>query len=314
MLLDHGPGRRQVVGSLQRQRLHAGQRPLGQADQGAGRRDLQHGGHAEVRHRRHAQVPPHGAADLPDQPGQDLTSVVDDPTVGVGDQRQPRVARGDRSRVARESADGRCHVGRVERAGDLQRTHPRPLGRVSGERGQLLECPRDDDLARTVLVGRRQAVLGGLGHHGVGVAAEDSAHAGRSDGRGRRHAAAALADQHHGLLGREHAGTDRGRDLPDGVTGSCADPGEASRRVGEQGQQADQARADDERLGHGRVADRLRVGGGAVGDEVHAGHGRQPLESLADAIHLQPGTEESGGLRALAGRDDDEHSRSLPCS
>jgi len=35
------------------------------------------------------------------------------------------------------------------------------------------------------------------------------------------------------------------------------------------------------------------------------------VESLAEAGHLQPGGEETGGLGALSGRDDDEHGSSV---
>ena len=48
-----------------------------------------------------------------------------------------------------------CHVLGVEGAGHLQRAQARALGRVGGERCELLERPRGDDLAGAVDVGRR---------------------------------------------------------------------------------------------------------------------------------------------------------------
>ena len=42
------------------------------------------------------------------------------------------------------------------------------------------------------------------------------------------------------------------------------------------------------------------------------GDGRQPAQAVREAGQLQPGREETGGLGALAGRDDDEHGLSLP--
>ena len=51
------------------------------------------------------------------------------------------------------------------------------------------------------------------------------------------HQAAALADEDHGLLGREDAGADGGGDLADRVTGARPDACEGAAGLGEQAQQ-----------------------------------------------------------------------------
>ena len=135
------------------------------------------------------------------------------------------------------------HVLGVERARDLQRSQPGLLRRVGRERRELLERARDDDLAGAVLVGGGEAVRLGLRDDLVAVAAEDGGHAGGGDGRRSGHRLAALADEHHRLLGGDDAGADGGGDLADAVarsprrswsrrrtgagTGSAARPGPA---------------------------------------------------------------------------------------
>ena len=312
VLVDEAPGGGQVVGGLDGERLDAGERALDQAREGAGRRDLDDGGDAEVGHGRHAAVPPHGVAHLGDEPAEHVAAVVHDPPVGVGDQRDPGIVRRHRPRVAAQDADGGRHVLGVERAGDLERAHAGPLGRVGGEGGELVEGAGDDDLAGAVHVGRGQAVLGGLGDDHVRVAAEHGAHAGGRDGGGCGHLPAALADEDHGLLGGEDARAHRGGDLADGVPGAGADAGEGVARVGEHAEQGDEPGPDDERLGDGGVADGLGVRDGAVLDEVDAADHGQPVEAFAHPGDFQPGGEEAGRLGALSGRDDNEHPRSLP--
>ena len=54
-------------------------------------------------------------------------------------------------------------------------------------------------------------------------------------------------------------------------------------------------------------ADRLGVGLGAVVDEVEPGDRREPVEAGGEGPVLEPGLEETGGLGALAGSNDDEH-------
>ena len=160
--LDEVPGGGQVVGRLDGEGLDAGQRALDQAGERAGRRDLDDGGDAEVGQHAHAQVPAHGVAHLRDEPAQHVAAVVDDAAVGVGDQRDARVVRGDRlARSRTRVVDGRGHVRGVEGAGDLERAHAGALGRVGGEGGQLLERAGDDDLAGAVHVRRRSARASG---------------------------------------------------------------------------------------------------------------------------------------------------------
>ena len=124
---------------------------------------------------------------------------------------------------------------------------------------------------------------------------------------GRGHRVAALADQHHRLLGGDRPGTGRGGQLTDAVPGDGADLAERVGRVREQLEGGEQAGGDQQRLGDGGVADRLRVGLGAVVDQVEAGDRGQPGEALGGSWVLEPGGQEAGGLGPLAGSDDGEH-------
>ena len=164
-----------------------------------------------------------------------------------------------------------------------------------------------DDLAGAVVVGGGEAVLVERGEHLVAVAAEDGGHAGRGRGGGLGHRLAALADQHHRLLGGDHPGAGGGGELADAVAGDGADLRERVGRVREQLERGDQAGGDQQRLGDLGVADRLGVGLGAVVGEVEAGDGGEPVEARGEGRVLEPGREEAGGLGALAGSDDDEH-------
>ena len=121
------------------------------------------------------------------------------------------------------------------------------------------------------------------------------------------HRLAALADQHHRLLGGDHPGAGRGGDLADAVPGDRADARERVGGVREQVERGDQAGGDQQRLGDRGVADRVGVGLGAVVGEVEAGDRGQPVEPRGEGRVLEPGREEAGGLGALTGGDDDEH-------
>ena len=103
------------------------------------------------------------------------------------------------------------------------------------------------------------------------------------------------------------AGAGGGGDLADAVAGDRADLAEGVGRVREERERGDQAGGDQQRLGDRGVADRLGVGLGAVVGQVEAGDGRQPVEARGEGRVLEPGREETGGLGALAGSDDDEH-------
>ena len=129
-------------------------------------------------------------------------------------------------------------------------------GRVGGERLELLEGAGGDDLAGAVVVGGGQAVPLERGEHLVAVAAEDGGHAGGGGGGGVGHRPAALADQHHRLLGADHPGAGRGRDLAHAVAGDGAELGVGVGRVREQRERRDQAGGDEQRLGDPGVPDR----------------------------------------------------------
>ena len=130
----------------------------------------------------------------------------------------------DRARPA-EVADGGGHVLGVERAGDAERHQPGLGGRVGGEGLELLEGAGGDDLAGAVVVGGGEAVLVERGEHLVAVAAEHGGHAGGRGGGRLGHRVAALADQHHRLLGGDHPGTGGGGELAHAVAGDGADLG-----------------------------------------------------------------------------------------
>jgi hypothetical protein len=76
--------------------------------------------------------------------------------------------------------------------------------------------------------------------------------------------------------------------------------------------EGDQPRPDDQRLSDRGIGDGLGVGDGAVLDEVYPADHREPLEAFAHTGDVEPGIEETGGLGALTGRNDDEHGHSLP--
>ena len=141
-----------------------------------------------------------------------------------------------------------------------------------------------------------------------GLAADHCGHRGGSGGAGGGHRPAALAYEHHGLLRRQHADSGRRGDLADRVAGGHADGREGVGRVREQLQRGQQAGGHQQRLGDRRVADGLGVRLGAVVRQVQAADRRQPGQPAGEGRGLgQPGLEEAGGLRALAGRHDREH-------
>jgi len=70
---------------------------------------------------------------------------------------------------------------------------------------------------------------------------------------------------------------------------------------------------DQQGLGDGGVPDLLRAGRGAVGDEVASGQVGPGGETVAEAGQFQPGSEEAGGLGALARCGNDKHVLTLHC-
>jgi len=109
----------------------------------------------------------------------------------------------------------------------------------------------------------------------------------------------------------EHARDRGGRQLADRVAGRHVDH---ARRVGavEDHPERDERRRDDERLGHGGVADGVGVRRGAVRDEVRPCRGGERVEHVSDTGQLEPRAEHPGGLRALSRADDGEHAPTVP--
>ena len=181
---------------------------------------------------------------------QHLAAVVDDLAVAVGDQAAcaGRGSTTERASVA-DVADGRGHVLGVERAGDAERDQPRLGRRVVGEGLRAARGCRRRRSGRRRCRWRRQPVLLERGQHLVAVAAEDGGHAGRGGRGGVGHRLAALADEHHRLLGGDRPGARGGGDLADAVAGDGADLAERVGRVREQLERGDQAGGDQQRLG-----------------------------------------------------------------
>ncbi len=297
----------ELVGRLQREGLDPLQRALGDPGQGAGGRHLEHTGDAEVAHRLQAEVPADRVRDLPHDPLQHVRPVVDDLAVAVADHRRAWVVDRDRAGEPAEPVDRRRHVAGVEGSRDRQRGEPRPGGRVVGQRGELLGGARRDDLARAVVVRGGEPVALQRREDLVPVAAEHGGHPGGRDGGRLGHRQAALADQHHGLLGGHHAGTRRGGELADAVPRDGADLLEGVGGVREELQRRDETGPDQQRLRHLGGADGLGVGLRPVVGEVDASDHGEPLQARGEGGVLQPGAEEPGGLGSLSGGDDDEH-------
>ncbi len=118
--------------------------------------DFQNRGDTEIGHGLHAQVPADRIADLVHQASKNIAAVVNDATIGVGEQTDARVVGRDGVGQLVEVTDGGCHVFGMECAGDLQRTDAASLGWVIGESDELGLRSRDDDLAGTVDVRGRQ--------------------------------------------------------------------------------------------------------------------------------------------------------------
>ena len=70
--------------------------------------------------------------------------------------------------------------------------------------------------------------------------------------------------------------------------------------------EAQQRGRDDQGLGDRGIPDRVGVADGAVGAQIDPGCVGEGIEMLGEPGFGEPGVEESGGLRALSGRDDDD--------
>ena len=215
----------ELVGPLERERLDALQRPLGDAGQGAGRRHLEDAGDAEVVEGVHAEVPADRAGDLADDPAQHVEAVVDDLAVPVGDEPGARVVHRHRAGQRAEVADRGLHVLGVERAGDAQRHQPGLLRRLVGERLRAAPCvpaattwPGPLSLAAVRPCFSMTASTSSRSPPRTAVMPVGG-HGGRLG-----HRLAALADQHHRLLGGDHPGAGGGGELADAVAGDRARP------------------------------------------------------------------------------------------
>ena len=304
----------ELVGGLEREGLDALHGALGDPGQGAGRRHLEQAGDAEVEHRLHAEVPADRAADLGDDPLEHLAAVVDDLAVAVGDQRGPRVVGGhrpgQRCRAPRRPGPcARCGTRRRRDSGISRAL----AGGVVGEGGELLDGAGGDDLAGAVVVGRGQAVL-----------ASAASTSSRSPPRtavmlvgvvrgGRGHRVAALADQHHRLLGGDRPGAGGRGELADAVAGDGADlartrrPGAGTARGRPAGRRRPAAAGRRRCPGSCRRRPRCRSA-----TRSRPATADSQVRRSAKRRDLEPGRQEAGGLGALAGSDDGEHTSTLP--
>jgi hypothetical protein len=136
------------------------------------------------------------------------------------------------------------------------------------------------------------------------VAAEHGAHAGLDLRRRLGHRDAALRDELHRIGLAQDAGGGSRCELADRVAGHAADA-LAPAALRDRGE-AEQRGRDDQRLGDRGIPDRVGVAEGAMRAQVDAGRVGEGIEVLGEPGLREPWVEESGGLRALTGRDDDD--------
>ncbi len=154
-------------------------------------------------------------------------------------------------------------------------------------------------------------MLGQFGRDLLGVAAEQGEHAGLDGCGGLGHGQAALADEGEGVVGAQHPGAGGGGDLADAVAGDGADQPAGGVLVREQRAGGHQAGGDQQRLRDGGVLDLLGVRLGTRAHKVEPGDLGPTAEAVGDAVELQPGAEETGGLGTLSRGDDYEHGSTL---
>ena len=216
--------------------------------------------------------------------------------------RQSRVGGLESGGEGAQGVDGGPHEAGVERAGDLQRDDARAGGGSLLQRGEGGQFTGDDDLAAAVEVRGLETQLGQLREQFGLVAAEHGAHAGLHL-RGRvGHRDAALGDELHRVVLGQDAGSGRRGELTDRVAGDAAEL-VAATAVGHGGE-AEQGGRDDQGLRDRGIPDRVGVADRAVLAQLDAGGVGQGIEMLGETGLGEPGFEESGGLRALSGRDD----------
>ena len=122
--------------------------------------------------------------------------------------------------------------------------------------------------------------------------------------RGLGHRDAALRDELHRVVLAQDAGGSRRGELADRVAGHARElvPAPAVDDRGE----AQQRGRDDQGLGDRGIPDRVGVADRAVRAQIDPGCVGESAEMLGEPGFGEPGVEESGGLRALSGRDDDD--------
>lgn len=99
-----------------------------------------------------------------------------------------------------------------------------------------------------------------------------------------------------------------GGDLTDAVACDGAEGGRGTERG-----RGQQARGDQQGLGHGRVADRVCVCVRAVVGKVQLDGVRPRGDAVGGTGKFEPGSQEAGRLSALAGSDEYEHPHTLSC-
>ena len=177
-----------------------------------------------------------------------------------------------------------------------------PAGGLGGERVEGGGRPGGDDLAAAVDVGAHQVAARRGRRAPAPVSPPITADiAGRGQGAGRAHGAAADGGQVDGVDAGTTPAMRGGRQLADRVPGGDGAGGDVQRAGGQQ------RGRDDQRLGDGGVLDLVRPGGGAQPDEVQVmplRHGRGSSASRPDRANW---LEHSGFLRSLSGSDDGQH-------
>ena len=291
---------------------HALQGALGQADQRAGRRELDEAGDAQL-----ASTSP---CTGPSGPGwltwltmrrEDSRPPGTTGAVGVG-QRGARVVGRHRRGPGRRAPSTAGAMWTVWNAPATLSGMTRALaGGSAAKAASWSEGAGGDDLARTVHVGRGEAVLGRWRRPPRrGPRRGPRTCRSAVDGAGLGHRATTQADQPHRVLGvRDPRGGGRG-DLPDQWPATAPTERERVGRVREQRERGEQPGGDDERLGDGGVAD--RVGVGVVPWWARSSRRRRTAtRPRAQAGELEPGGQEAGGLGALAGADETSTLHSL---
>lgn len=219
---------------VQAEQLHALEIALGNPGEGTRGWEFQQPRDAQFSHGGQAEVPAHRVGHLLDESLQVVGAGRDDLPVRIGEEPGTGVVGGDGPGQALQMSHRRLHVDGVESPSHAELNQPRSSWWVGLQVGELLHRPGGDDLAGAIVVGRSQASGVNRGQHLFGVPADDSHHRGRSRRRSDRHLLPPFADEHHGLLGAQHAGGGCGGDLADAVAAHDCDLLQGLRGVGEE--------------------------------------------------------------------------------